>query len=393
VTNPVVPLAEIVEELENGSRPEGGVDYNGDVFSVGGEHLNDFGEFDFSSVKLISHDFFQKMKRGKVKPNDIIIVKDGATTGKTSFVTDKFPFFPCAINEHVFRLSVRQAIADPRYVFYYLYSPKGNREILDDFRGATVGGISQEFVSKVFIPLPPLSEQQRIASLLTRADRLRRLRRHARELSDSLLQSVFLEMFGDPATNPKGWNIVELGDKLIFITSGSRGWAEYYSDKGDLFLRVQNLGANQLLLNDVAFVQAPDNTESRRTKVQSGDLLLSATADIGRTGVIPDNFPTAYINQHLFILRLKELNPYFVAGYFSTPNGKAQILRLDREGVKLGLNFDDANCLKVFIPPLALQEQFTSVVTRHKSLRSRQAESARQAEGLFQSMLSEAFRS
>ena len=80
-----VPLAEIVEELENGSRPQGGVDNSGDVFSVGGEHLNDFGGFDFSSVKMISHDFFNKMNRGKVKPDDIIIVKDGATTGKTSF--------------------------------------------------------------------------------------------------------------------------------------------------------------------------------------------------------------------------------------------------------------------------------------------------------------------
>ena len=97
-------------------------------------------------------------------------------------------------------------------------------------------------------------------------------------------------------------------------------------------------------------------------------LLISATADLGRTAVIPENFPTAYINQHLFLLRLKDLNPVFVAGYFSTPTGKAQILRLDREGVKSGLNFDDARSLKVFNPPLSLQEEFAGVMAQVESL-------------------------
>jgi type I restriction enzyme S subunit len=241
------------------------------------------------------------------------------------------------------------------------------------------------------IPFPPLTEQKRIASLLARADRLRQLRQTAHDLGDALLQSVFLEMFGDPQFNDKKWDLVTLGDKITFMTSGSRGWAEHYSDKGDLFLRIQNVGANQLLLDDVAFVQAPDTAESKRTRVQPGDLLISATADLGRTAVIPENFPTAYINQHLFLLRLKDLNPVYVAGYFSTPTGKAQILRLDREGVKSGLNFDDARSLTVFNPPLSRQEEFAGVVARVESLRGRMGESTRQVEGLFESLLSEAF--
>jgi type I restriction enzyme S subunit len=241
------------------------------------------------------------------------------------------------------------------------------------------------------IPFPPLTEQKRIASLLARADRLRQLRQTAHDLGDALLQSVFLEMFGDPQFNDKKWDLVTLGDKITFMTRGSRGWAEHYSDKGDLFLRIQNVGANQLLLDDVAFVQAPDTAESKRTRVQPGDLLISATADLGRTAVIPENFPTAYINQHLFLLRLKDLNPVYVAGYFSTPTGKAQILRLVREGVKSGLNFDDARSLTVFNPPLSLQEEFAGVVARVESLRGRMGESTPQVEGLFESLLSESF--
>jgi len=273
----------------------------------------------------------------------------------------------------------------------YLHRILSYYDVTKYVNGTTRQKLTKGNAEDIRVPLPPLPEQHRIADLLSRADRLRRLRRLGDTLSASLLQSVFLEMFGDPASNPKKWETVTLGEKLTFITSGSRGWAEYYTDKGDLFLRVQNVGANQLLLDDVAYVQPPDNAESRRTKVQPGDLLLSATADIGRTGVIPEIFPTAYINQHLFLLRLKDLNPTFVAGYFCTPNGKAQILRLDREGVKSGLNFDDAKGLTVFNPPLPEQEQFAAVVRRVESLRARAGESERQGEGLFQSLLAEVF--
>jgi type I restriction enzyme S subunit len=249
-----------------------------------------------------------------------------------------------------------------------------------------------KFLKELVVRFPSYPEQQRIAAILQKADRLRQLRRYAHQLSDGYLQSVFLEMFGDPATNPKGYSLVKLGDLMSFMTSGSRGWAEHYCDKGALFLRVQNVGANRLLLNDVAFVNPPDSAESRRTRVKSGDLLISATADIGRTGVIPDGFPEAYINQHLFLIRLKQFNPIFVAGYFSTPNGKAQILQLDREGVKSGLNFDDAKGLTIFDVPLAKQEQFAVVYKHHEQLRNIQNESERQSEYLFQSLLQRAFQ-
>jgi type I restriction enzyme, S subunit len=101
--------------------------------------------------------------------------------------------------------------------------------------------------------------------------------------------------------------------------------------------------------------------------------------------------PRAYINQHLVLLRLKQMLPVFVAGYYCTPNGKAQILRLDREGVRSGLNFDDVRGLKVFKPPLALQEKFAGMVRQYDRLRAPQRESLRQAEMLFGALLEQSF--
>src|SRR5205085_1434327 len=114
----------------------------------------------------------------------------------------------------------------------------------------------------------------------------------------------------------------ELGQKLSFMTSGSRGWAEHYTAKGDLFLRIQNVNKGELLLNDVAYVQAPDSAEARRTKVREGDVLITMTADLGRSAVIPKNLPTTYINQHIGLLRVKDINPIFLSHFITSRSGR-----------------------------------------------------------------------
>ncbi|MEQ9449066.1 MAG: hypothetical protein RLN70_09205, partial [Rhodospirillaceae bacterium] len=135
-----IPLSAWVDQLESGARPKGGIkDGVGDVPSLGAEHLSNDGGFNFVKLKLIPLEFYERMKKGRVVQNDILIVKDGATTGKVSFVNGTFPYRNAAINEHVFRLSVNRKKADPGFVFRFLQSPTGQAGILSDFRGATVG--------------------------------------------------------------------------------------------------------------------------------------------------------------------------------------------------------------------------------------------------------------
>lgn len=293
------------------------------------------------------------------------------------------------VNQHIFKVVPHKGVDK-----YYLYFAA--TYILDEMaskvHGSTMQHITREPFETSLVPLPPLPEQQRIAAILQKADRLRRLRRYACQLSDSYLQSVFLEMFGDPGTNPKGWDRIALGEKITFLTSGSRGWAEYYSIGGDYFLRIQNVGKGKLLLDDLAHVHAPDSAESRRTQVKSGDLLLSITADLGRTAVIPLSFPKAFINQHLALIRLEGLNPVFVSGYINTPGGQGLVKQLDKAGVKSGLNFDDINSLKIFLPPDSLQSKFEYISKQHEEYESRLIEAERQAEHLFQSLLQQAFQ-
>ena len=155
--------------LESGLRPKGGVGGILDgIPSLGGEHLNADGGFIFEKIKYIPEDFFEVLNKGHIYPNDIIVVKDGATTGKTSFVNNDFPHKRAVVNEHLFIVRVDSKVAFPKYVFYYLFSSEGQKQILSDFRGATVGGISRNFPLKVNVPIPSMPKQTHIANFLDR---------------------------------------------------------------------------------------------------------------------------------------------------------------------------------------------------------------------------------
>ena len=84
-------------------------------------------------------------------------------------------------------------------------------------------------------------------------------------------------MFGDPVRNEKGWPEKPLIDFLDFLTSGSRGWAKHYSNEGEKFLRIQNVGIGKILLDNIVYVSVPDSAEAKRTKVQPSDVLMSIT--------------------------------------------------------------------------------------------------------------------
>jgi type I restriction enzyme S subunit len=239
-----VPLSEWVHELESGARPKGGIkDGEGEVPSLGAEHLADDGGFNFAKDKRIPYEFFLTMKKGRVHPEDILIVKDGATTGKVSFVSGDFPYEEAAINEHVFRLDISRKKADPRFVFRYLQSPLGQQQIMSDFRGATVGGIGRTFLDKVFLPDVVLSEQRRIAAILDKADAVRRKREQALVLADDFLRSVFLGMFGRPKQPNPALKTRPLGEVCSLFAGNSLPAGEPYSGQGGgyLLLKVGDL--------------------------------------------------------------------------------------------------------------------------------------------------------
>ena len=155
---------------------------------------------------------------------------------------------------------------------------------------------------------------------------------------------------------------VKISDISSFVTSGSRGWAYYYSDAGALFLRMTNLPKNgiKLLLNDNKYVQLPENSnEGKRTAVKDGDILISITAELGKIGFI-ESLPNseAYVNQHVCLVRpiQNKVNPKFLAYYLSSQPQRNLLNRLNDSGAKSGLNLSTISKFPVHLPGKKTQE-------------------------------------
>lgn len=262
---------------------------------------------------------------------------------------------------------------DSRYLWHWLSSIQP--ELERRAKGATFKQVNRNDIGGLALDLPQIDEQRRIAAILDQAEELRSKRRAAIALLDQLPQAIFLEMFGNHVQILKNWPTVKLGSALDYLTSGSRGWANYYADSGALFLRIQNVRRDELDLRDVAFVRPPSTKEAQRTRVAKGDVLLSITADLGRSAVVDERVVEGFINQHLAILRpTSSLNSRFLSSFIASGAGQAQIQSKNRHGVKAGLNFDDVRSVVTPLPPLDLQCEFAArVETIHRTKAAHQS--------------------
>lgn len=289
-------------------------------------------------------------------------------------------------------LRSRPDLLDSRYLFNWVKSPDFIEDMVRKATGASYPAVSDRIILDSIIPLPPLPEQRRVAEVLDRVEGLRAKRRKSLQEIDNLPQAFFAEMFGAPETLFSNWPTKKVGALLDFLTSGSRGWATHYSESGSLFLRIQNVRYDEMLLEDVAYVNAPNTAEAKRTRVEPGDVLLSITADLGRTAVVPDGIGPAYISQHLSILRTKAIVPRFLSAYFASPLGQRQVSGRNKHGVKAGLNFDDIRSFEVPVPPFSLQEEFTRRIAAVERLKAAHRASLAELDALFSSLQYRAFR-
>ncbi len=157
-----VRLYSVISTLESGNRPKGGVShYKGGVPSLGGGHIGLNGELNLDSLKYVPEEYYEKSERGIIKPNDILICKDGALTGKIAIVPKIMPFDKAMINEHVFILRANQEI-NQKYIYDLFYSELGQRLLKSKITGQAQGGLNSTNLGNIQIPLPPIAVQEKI---------------------------------------------------------------------------------------------------------------------------------------------------------------------------------------------------------------------------------------
>jgi type I restriction enzyme, S subunit len=199
---------------------------------------------------------------------------------------------------------------------------------------------------------------------------------------------------------PKPWKWMLSARAFDFVTSGSRGWAKYYSDAGPIFLRIGNLNHDSINLDleSVQRVSPPASAEGRRTKVSAGDILISITADVGMIALVEDGLEEAYINQHIALGRpVGNMNRRYLAYYLSAKDcGQRQFQSRQRGATKVGLGLEDIRSIWIAQPPIAEQEEIVrrveALFALSDRLEVRLKTANAQAEGLNRSILAKAFR-
>ena len=180
---------------------------------------------------------------------------------------------------------------------------------------------------------------------------------------DVKMKNSGIEWLGDV---PELWDVVPMKRHLKFLTSGSRGWADYYSDTGSLFIRIGNLtreGIN-LDLSDIQKVEVPNGAEGARTKVECGDVLFSITAYLGSVAVVPESLEKAYVSQHVALARLDKsrLSPEWVAFVVKSIVGKTYLETQGYGGTKIQLSLDDVANLLIPYPPINEQQKIIKYI-------------------------------
>ena len=282
-----------------------------------------------------------------------------------------------------------------KYVLYYLRSV--SKYLESKATGTTFSSISGDTIKNLPIPLPPLPTQYaiviRIETLFAELDKAVQHLRTAQQQIKTYRQAVLRDAF-EGCKELK--TVFELS---TVVTSGSRGWAKYYTDKEDArFVRITDLTRDNIILQNknIQYISLPPNAEGKRSLLQPNDVLVSITADLGSIALVPHNIGEAYINQHIAMIRFKNNKlGKFMAYYLKSDFGQRELLKNKRGNGKLGLGLDDIR--NTYIP--FVDEEEASEIVKKIELRLLQAEAVeasiekalQQSEALRQSILKKAF--
>lgn len=313
---------------------------------------------------------------------------------------------PLATNQGFKSLEPAEAIFN-EYVYYYL---KGSKQLAEKrASGTTFLELSGTAFGLLPFPLPPTNEQKRIVAkieeLFSELDKGIENLKTAREQLKVYRQAVLKHAFEGKLTEQwrnnysvASWTRTTLGDQLDFLTSGSRGWAKFYAEQGDIFIRAQNLKYDRLDLEDVAFVDLPQKSEGMRTRVQVGDLLITITgANVTKTAFVKSDIGTAYVSQHVALARpVENSNTEFLYWYLiAEAAGRKQLKKMAYGAGKPGLNLDNIRSVQIALPSPSEQAEIVSRINAMLSIEESVSfhieEQINKAESLRQSILQKAF--
>lgn len=368
--------------LDIGSRPKGGVTDVGEIPSLGGEHIDLISHrINFQkSPKYVAKEYFNQMKKGKLKINDILINKDGAYTGKLAFTWELFSP-EIVINEHLFIIRNKGQL-DQKFLFYYLLSKEGEYQIKQNITGSAQPGLNTQFIKMILLPKPNLSEQLQISEILSRLDlKINIIQKQNRTL-EAIGQAIFKHWFvdfefpneeGKPYKSsggemvdselgmiPKGWRVSKLGDNGIF-KNGINYLRNETGDTEFFIANVRDIANNKLLLKESLDKIKIDFKKATDYLLNDKDILIARSASPGEISLVLGNLEKVIYSG--FSIRYRLNNPNNFLYFFLILQGlKENLLNFSIGTTLQSVNQETLKNMKFILPSNDILKEFNKTI-------------------------------
>lgn len=309
------------------------------------------------------------------EPKESWIVSQGdilfawAGTKGVSFGAKRWNGEKGVLNQHIFRVIPKGKVDSD---WLYLAMLRITQHVENKAHGfkSTLLHVQKSDITSQLLDIPPLCEQKEIARILSIWGEAINANEQLIDKSQQQKKSLMHHLLtGDEeCLRSENWTLKSLGSLSSTITSGSRDWAQYYSDNGSKFVRMTNLNREgiYLKLDDLKYVNVSSTSaDGKRTSLEYGDILISITAELGKIGWVPSDFGEAFINQHTALVRLNGagVDSKFIAYLLSSYKMRKALNRLNDAGAKAGLNLSTIRSFKIEVPPLREQQKIAKILT------------------------------
>lgn len=337
-----------------------------------------------NNTKEYITDLGVKASNIKLIPKNTLVLSYKLSIGKVG-ITQK----PMYTNEAIASLTELDSQVDINYLYWALQ----HIDLLENADRAAMGKtLNKAKLSEVKIPLPPLAEQRRIASILDQADELRQKRQQAIEKLDQLLQATFIDMFGDPVDNLKELETVALLDLCKKVTDGTHQ-SPKWTTKGIPFLFISNIVDGEIDYSSQKFIdQATYDSLTKSTKIELNDILYTTVGSYGNVARVKSDQLFCF-QRHIAHIKpdFDKINPKFLEKMLSSYGVRRQADRLVRGVAQKTLNLKDLKEIIVFNIPLVEQNHFVQKCEVIESLKIKSKLALNQADDLFKSLQNQAF--
>jgi type I restriction enzyme S subunit len=358
-----------------------------------GKHLKPYlrnvnvqwGRIDLSSVNEMDFDD-KDFERYKLEKGDILVC-EGGEVGRTAIYNGEIE--NCCYQNALHRLRVKNCSVDPKYFLHYMNFAASHGLIQKQTSAVTIAHFTAEKFKEFEIPLPDLKTQQEIAGILEQADVARQTRKQANQLTEQFLQSAFLEMFGDPVRNEKGWEV----KPLEYFGKWRSGGTPLRSNK--IYFDGEIPWYTSGELNQMYIAESIEHISKTAVEESSAKLIEPSTLLLGMydTAALKSSITTipCSCNQAIAYSKLENGKVNITYLYFSIQIGR-EYFRSQQRGVRQkNMNLNMIKNLSIPLPPPHLQKKFAILVEQVERLRVKQRESEKELENLFGSLMQKYF--